>query len=796
MSHLPRLRTSVLAASLCGSGLVNAAELVLSIGDESTSRPLADTRITVIDREGKQIQVNGNEKGVARADSLAAGLYEVVIQRDGYTSIRLPSVRLIDDKTTPLTIPLTRASGEVEEVLVVGNSIGGRWLSSAGASLRDREALRSAAGSGSDVLRALDGLPGLFSDSQFSSYTVRGSGPRDNLILVDGVPFERVVHFSDSFGELSDAQEGGRYSVFAPNTVAQADFQPGGWSSAYGGRAGSLLQLDVARGNPETASYTARIDIAGLEVGYDGPSKILDNTSILFSARQLNFGRLFETVGLDDIGEPEVTDVIFKSYSELDGGDSIELLAIYAPETFTRDRDNVLASDEDDIGDFEDVELVEQESDNSLMVATYRKLIGSSAQLTNKVYYRHFGEDTQVGEAYPEQAPLGSGAEDVPQRLPIITAKQDDTELGWRLDFSYENSLGRFSAGTRLSQSDLTLQRFIDGPWIRYEYDSDSFRPDPEQNYVVLTSDGVDTDYQVDALQYAAYVDQEFTLGFLDVRAGLRFEGDEFTDENGVSPRLAATWPVTDSASLSATVGRYLQMPRLDDLASNTSGNTLEYEVIDQASLGLNYQLNEQWEVFVEPYYQKLSNLVVQSDTVTQRYNNLGEGTSWGFDTAITREFGNGWSASATYSYNEVRLKDAPNLPEYDADYHRPHSASIGGVWEINQRWKLSGRWKWASGRPYGDYIIHDNVLGDGQPLRYSRETITNNTERFASYSSFNVRIDYQRMLASTQVIAFIDIISLLGEENPSSIDFNERSGEVLAEDGSLLPIVGLRFEW
>ncbi|MDO3384392.1 TonB-dependent receptor [Gilvimarinus sp. SDUM040013] len=773
-----------------------AAELVVDISDKTSQRPLGETLITITSRDNQQWQIQTNEQGRARIEALDPGLYEVTVSRVGYIGARLPSVRLVDDKATPVSLTLATSTKQVEEIVVVGNSIGGDWLSSAGASTRDREALRSSAGSGSDVLRALDGMPGLFSDGEFSSYTVRGSGPRDNLILVDGVPFERVVHFSDSFGELADAQDGGRYSVFAPNTVAQADFQPGGWSSAYGGRAGSLLQLDVANGNPETPSYTARLDIAGLEIGYDGPSRVLDNTSVLFSARQLNFGRLFETVGLDDIGEPEVTDVIFKTHTEFANGDEFNVLAIYAPESFSRDTDNVLASDEDDPGNYEDVELVEQESDNTLLVATYRKLLGQSAQLTNKIYYRHFSEDSQVGEAYPEQVALDSSASDVPRRFPIITARQDDTEFGWRLDFSYDNSLGRFSAGTRLSQSDLTLERFIDGPWNRYEYDTDSFRPNPEQQYVVLTGAGVDTNFSADALQYAAYFDQELSLGIFDVRAGLRYEGDEFTEQSGVSPRLALSWPLSDSASVSATLGRYLQMPRLDDFASNTNSTTLDYEIIDQVSLGLNYQLSEQWALFVEPYYQQLNDLVVQTDAVTQSYNNLGEGTSWGVDTAITRQFGNGWSASVAYSYNEAALKDSPNSAEYDADYSRPHSFSVGGVWEINQRWKLSGRWKWASGRPYGEYIVHDNVLGDGQPLRYSRETLTNNTERFDDYGSINVRLDYRRMLGGTQVIAFIDIINLLGEENPSDIDFNERTGEVLTEEGNLLPLIGLRFEW
>lgn len=84
--------------------------------------------------------------------------------------------------------------------------------------------------------------------------------------MVDGFPFANIVHFDDSFSEQEDIEGGGRYSVFAPGLINGATFQPGGWSVAYGGKSGSLLQLDVAEGNIDSASYTARLDLAGIEV--------------------------------------------------------------------------------------------------------------------------------------------------------------------------------------------------------------------------------------------------------------------------------------------------------------------------------------------------------------------------------------------------------------------------------------------------------------------------------------------------------------------------------------------------
>lgn len=87
-------------------------------------------------------------------------------------------------------------------------------------------------------------------------------------------------------------------------------------------------------------------------------------------------------------------------------------------------------------------------------------------------------------------------------------------------------------------------------------------------------------------------------------------------------------------------------------------------------------------------------------------------------------------------------------------------------------------------------------MLGDDEFLRYSRETIANNTGRYSGYSSLNFRADYRRSLGRADVIAFIDVINILEAENPSTAEFNERSGKNEVEEGEAFPLLGLRFEW
>ena len=127
--------------------------------------------------------------------------------------------------------------------------------------------------------------------------------------------------------------------------IQNIKFQPGGFPAAYGGKNGSLLQLEVAEGNPLTPSVSGRAEITGWEFNYDGPSYIFDNTAVLFSARAQNFGRLFRLIGQEQIGEPSLEDIIFKTTTELNARHRIKILGIHAPERYHRDIQHVLASE-------------------------------------------------------------------------------------------------------------------------------------------------------------------------------------------------------------------------------------------------------------------------------------------------------------------------------------------------------------------------------------------------------------------------------------------------------------------
>ncbi|MGH8241965.1 MAG: TonB-dependent receptor domain-containing protein, partial [Steroidobacteraceae bacterium] len=490
-----------------------------------------------------------------------------------------------------------------------------------------------------------------------------------------------------------------------------------------------------------------------------------------------------------DIGDPELTDVVLKTVTSLDSGDTIEFLGIYAPEEYTRDIDNVLESP-----DFEDVSLIDTEQDLYLTGLTWRHLVGETGEWTNRIYLRANDKISAEGEAYPDLVPEGTPAADIPVRERLITVTEKETEIGWHSDYVTRNRFGQGSAGLRAWQTDVDYSTFLREDWDRFVYRSTDQRP-PGQQYITLTPDSIDSVYEAKKTSYAAYGEQVFEYGHWDLRAGLRYDRDGFAEESLVSPRLAANWRPNPGLRVTATAGVFYQSPRFLIRGASPENFDLENERITHVSVGFEKYFGPDWSLLVEPYYQWLDNMIVEQERTSLQVTNDGDGTNLGLDVVLSRSFEDGWFGNVVYSYNDARINDNDGFGDYDADFNREHFFSVGGSWEISERWKVGARWKWATGRPTDDFIINSDVLGPGQPLRYSKELTQRNALRLDDYHSLNIRVDYRLPLGPVDLVAFLDVINVYAGPGAESPEFDPRRGVIVADEGEAFPIIGLIFE-
>jgi len=763
------------------------------IVDSVTGRAVPAATVHLMRNEQVQGTVEADAAGEFAFDRVPEGVYSVAVEQPGYLKAAQADVRVVLRRVAAVEFALVRASEEeLAEVVVSARATAGDPRATPNTVQLEREEIRRNPGSAGDVFRALDVLPGVVATGEFSNFTVRGNGPRDNLILIDGIPFDKVAHFDESLGE-EEINGGGRYSIFAPNIIGSARFSPGGWRAAEGGRNGSLLDLAIAAGNFASSTAGARLDIIGIEADYDGPSYVADNTSLLLSARKFDFSNLFKAIGEEDIGTPRMTDVILKSVTELNEHHRLELLAIHAGEDVRRTVENALKSE-----NYEDLGLSDSKQDNTLLGVTWKWSPGAVAQLRNTLYFRNSDARSTQGEAYPDLAGPDPTPATTPVREDILRLKEKETEVGWRGDFTTTlGTNGIFSAGAQVARVDLNFDHRLSGNWIRYVYDQSDFRPDPTQQYIVLTPGQYNSTLSATQTRIAAYADYAWTRGDFTWTPGLRYERDGLSGKSVVAPRLLLSWQPDAVTRVWTGGGVYHQAPRYLDIAADPSNLDLKSERSTQLMLGYSRYLHEDLRFSAEGYYQRLDDLIVFDDRTTNTARNIGEGSATGVDLMLAKRMSRRWSASATYSYSRARRDDKLGEGEYAADWDRPHAFGIVGAWQPTDRWTFSAKWKYASGRPTDAFVVHSDVLGGAEPLRYSKELTRTNAERTPVYHSLSLRADYQRRFGPLSLVAYLDILNVYGRRNGNAYEWDERRGINIIEGlDEMLPTIGLRFEY
>ncbi|MCC7050656.1 MAG: TonB-dependent receptor plug domain-containing protein, partial [Bacteroidia bacterium] len=125
-----------------------------------------------------------------------------------------------------------------------------------------------------DVLKVIQLLPGIQSGGEGSSgFYVRGGGPDQNLILLDGVPVYNASHLF------------GFFSVFNADAIKNVEIVKGGFPARYGGRLSSVLEINMKEGNNKKIHGEGSIGIISSKLTLEGPI-IKEKTSFIISGRR------------------------------------------------------------------------------------------------------------------------------------------------------------------------------------------------------------------------------------------------------------------------------------------------------------------------------------------------------------------------------------------------------------------------------------------------------------------------------------------------------------------------------
>lgn len=758
------------------------------ITQQATKQPIYGANVII---ENANTGTTTDSSGFFSITNITEGNYTISISCIGFQQKVVSDIIVVRGKVFYMEIELADAVSVLGEISVKSFKYENIKSMPVSTYSFSREEISRNPGAQGDIFRAIGILPGVSSSGgQFSAIAVRGQGIRDNVYMVDDIPMFEVSHLEGSSSGFNDPN-GGRFSIFAPRVVDNAVFQGGGFSAQFGRKNSSYLGLGIKEGNKKTATVSGQFDLLGATLIYDGPFS--KSTSLFTTARYQNFTLLKKVAGLKNVGLPIYGDYMIKTSTQINAKNKLTFLVMYNPETYDKTINDVIESDK-----VEDVSIVKVTNRKTLTGINLRTLTSKNSFLKNILYYRNLASNNSIGIAYPGANPDETFADkkNIPFENDIKTIKNNQSEIGYRSIFSQRFKGSTLVAGVDLINVSINYTRNLKHTDTLYSFAAKDYRPIPSQYYVIVQSQYFNARVKDNAYNTSAYFDYSFNpFKKLVLNAGLRYDYTGFAKQHTISPRLSGSFSITKHSSINFAAGIFYQDPLLTDIADQPSGIILKNEKAIQYILGYKNYFASDLKLVVEAYYKQLDNLVTRPFSGQVILINNGTGYAYGIDVSLTKRLSQKYYGQLGYSFSQSKRNDNNGQGEYNYTYSQPHIFSLLASYKPGNKWIFSTKFRYATGRPTDNYIIHSNIFNDISNKWYSQEYLGKNENRLSDFISFDVRADYRVQLKGTSFIFFIDIVDVLNRFNQSSEEFQPITGKTYYNGLAVFPSFGIRLE-
>lgn len=536
-----------------------------------------------------------------------------------------------------------------------------------------------------DILKTLQLKPGVQGGGEgFSGLYVRGGGPDQNLMLIDGATVYNPNHLF------------GLFSVFNSDAVESVDLYKGAFPARYSGRLSSVVDIKMRDAKADKWTVNGGIGLISSRLAVEGPA-IKDKLSVLVAARRTYFDiftRMYNRsqegkAGFDPIPDYYFQDLNTKITWKPNSKDKLTFTGYIGRDvfTFSRNRFDILFEWGNTTGNLR----WQRELTPDLAITSNFIITDYHYQISNKFDSFRFG--------------LTSGITD-------YTAK---SELIWT-----QNRRSHWHTGINLTHHKLDIGR------ASASSSDGSFR--------------FESGTSPTARSGSLYVGNEFdATENLQVASGLALTGFNQTKDwfGGVEPRLSLRYKLTDRISLKAN---YTRMYQYLHLASNSgaslptdlwypSNRTVRPQISDQVAASFSISLwDDQLFLSNEYYYKNMQRQIDLKDGASFFVNNsldtvfvFGKGWAYGTEIYLEKKKGKltGW-IGYTLSYTWRQFSEINNGEAFHPRYDRRHDISVVGIYKLAPRWNLSATWVYGTGNaislPESRYFFQD-IVGTQDPL-------------------------------------------------------------------------------
>lgn len=594
-----------------------------------------------------------------------------------------------------------------------------------------------------DVLRVLQLLPGVSGGGEGQSgIYVRGGGPDQNLILLDGVPVYNASHLF------------GFFSVFNADAIKDVSLTKGGFPARYGGRLSSVIEINMKEGNENEFHGEGSIGIIASKLTLEGPIQ-KGRSSFLVSARRTY---------IDLIARP-----LIKNSFEADGGEGVAGYYFYDINAKVNHR----FSDKD-----------------RLYLSFY----------TGKdKFYLNFSEtDESPGETYKFNFDTGLGWGNLTGAVRwnhILTPKlfANTTVTYSRYNFNTRNGVGETSQvqGGIPEQASYLLEYFsgIDDVGLKLDFDympnpqhlvkfgantiQHQFHPGKFYTRVIESESQLDVSTTLEqpvvgAFEFAAYLEDDWkATSRLRLNYGLHFSGFAPEEKSyfSLQPRFNARYLFNKGWALKgafSTMRQYIHLLTNETIGLPTdlwlpTTNIVKPQDSWQAAIGVAKTFAKDYEFSVEAYYKEMDNVIAFKEGASvfqfddwQNRVTQGDGTAYGFEFFVQKKKGrfSGWVGyTLSWAWREFDILNFGN--KYPYKYDRRHDFEIVGTYDIvPERIRVAATWVFATGNAatFGTsrYLAPDPYSsGNNGNMFVTTHTVERNNLRYPSYNRLDVGIDF-----------------------------------------------------
>ena len=656
-------------------------------------------------------------------------------------------------------------------------------------------------GANRDISKVIQSFPGVAATPSFrNDILVRGGGPAENVYFLEEVEVPNINHFQ------TQGASGGSNGIINADQISNVDFYSGAFPADRGNALSSVFDFKLKDGNPERPKW--RFTIGASEIAFSGDGPVGKKSDYVFSVRRSYLQFLFSVLGLPFL--PTFTDYQVKWRTKINEKNEIKIISLGALDQFALNTG------------------IEDPDEQQEYILSFLPVNNQWSYAIGGVY-KHYGKNS-FHTVVLSRNMLNYEAYKYPN---------NDESLPRTFDYLSQEIENKLRYEYTVLFNGWQLTGTANAEFVKYNNQT--------TNLIYFDDEVQLLNYQTDINLFVWGASFAMTKSFFNDRlntvVGIRADANGFNPEmsnmlDQLSPRLSLRYKLSQQWSVSASVGRYYQLPAYTSMGfKNNDGvlvnkeNGLKYIQSDHLIAGVEYALNESVLFTLEGFHKWYDNYpfsLIDSVSLATRGGNFGivgdepvvstgKGRAFGFELSNRTRIGRKLNLIVSYTFFRSEIED--KYGEYvPTSWDNQHVFVLTGSYNFGKNWTFGAKFRYAGGLPYTPYDLETSSRVDawatqGQAfLDYDRV----NSLRLSSFNQLDIRVDKRFYFNKWSLMLYLDIQNLYNfqsEEPDIIVRAQDENGKYItyldendilryeleaipSSSGTVLPTIGIMIDF